>query len=127
MRVAVANEAGPGCPRILSLSLGLVSALPRGFRHDRLRSDIGEGKPAFDQARQAFLEWKMFDIGWVRVANPEASITVGQIVAVEAHTLGLWTLNMSRIVEAIDSPCAGINRHVVGVQVPAGKEIANPS
>ena len=23
--------------------------------------------------------------------------------------------------------CAGINRHVVGVQVPAGKEIANPS
>lgn len=26
-----------------------------------------------------------------------------------------------------DSPCAGINRHVVGVQVPAEKEIANPS
>src|SRR6202011_5732342 len=25
------------------------------------------------------------------------------------------------------SLCAGINRHVVGVQVPAGKEIANPS
>ena len=26
-----------------------------------------------------------------------------------------------------DSLCAGINRHVVGVRVPAGKEIANPS
>ena len=26
-----------------------------------------------------------------------------------------------------DTTCAGINRHVVGVQVPAGKEIANPS
>jgi hypothetical protein len=23
--------------------------------------------------------------------------------------------------------CAGLNRHVVGVQVPAGKEVANPS
>jgi hypothetical protein len=29
--------------------------------------------------------------------------------------------------DAGDTPCAGINRHVVGVQVPAGKEIANPS
>ena len=26
-----------------------------------------------------------------------------------------------------DSSCAGINRHVVGVQVPTGKEVANPS
>ena len=45
----------------------------------------------------------MFDLGWTRVANPHASITAGQIVAVEAHTLGLWTLNLSRILEVVDT------------------------
>jgi len=48
----------------------------------------------------------MFDLGWVRVANPETRIAPGQVVAVEAHTLGLWTLNLSRITQAIDTPAA---------------------
>lgn len=46
----------------------------------------------------------MFDLGWVRVANPQTHIALGQIVAVEVQSLGLWTLNLSRIVEVIDSP-----------------------
>ncbi len=45
----------------------------------------------------------MFDIGWVRVANPEAPIVPGQLVAVEAKTLGLSTVNVSRIVEVVNS------------------------
>jgi uncharacterized protein (UPF0548 family) len=45
----------------------------------------------------------MFDLGWVRVANPSAAIHVDQVVAVEAHTLGLWTVNLSRIVKVVDS------------------------
>ncbi len=44
----------------------------------------------------------MFDLGWVRVANPDAKIETGAAVAVEAHTLGLWTLNVSRITEIVD-------------------------
>lgn len=46
----------------------------------------------------------MFDLGWVRVANSQVMIASGQIVAVEAHTLGLWTLNLSRITEVVDEP-----------------------
>ena len=46
----------------------------------------------------------MFDLGWVRVANPQARIRTGQIVAVEAQTLGLWSLNLSRILDAVDEP-----------------------
>jgi uncharacterized protein (UPF0548 family) len=53
----------------------------------------------FDAAQGAFERWAMFDLGWVRVANPKAQIALGQLVAVEAHTLGLWTLNVSRIVD----------------------------
>jgi uncharacterized protein (UPF0548 family) len=45
----------------------------------------------------------MFDLGWARVANPGAPIECGQIIAMEAHTLGLWTLNLSRIMETVDT------------------------
>lgn len=48
--------------------------------------------------------WREFDLGWVRVANPEARVTVGELVAVEARTAGLWSLNLSRITETIDVP-----------------------
>lgn len=45
----------------------------------------------------------MFGLGWVRIANPQALIVAGQIVAVEAHTLGLWSPNLSRIVDVTDT------------------------
>ena len=46
----------------------------------------------------------MFNLGWVRVANHEAPIAFGQIVAVEVRALGLWSLNLSRIAEVVDTP-----------------------
>ena len=46
----------------------------------------------------------MFNHGWTRVANRTARIELGQIIAMEAHTLALWTVNMSRIMETIDTP-----------------------
>lgn len=38
------------------------------------------------------------------MANQEADLTLGQIVAVEVRTLALWSLNLSRIVRTINSP-----------------------
>ena len=46
----------------------------------------------------------MFNLGWARVANPTARIVPGQIVAVEACTLGLWSLNSNRVLEVVDAP-----------------------
>lgn len=78
--------------------------LPFGFVRDFSRSKIGHGEAAFAVAKLAFARWAMFDLGWARVTNPSALIAPGQIVAVEVHSLGLWSLNLSRIVEAIDTP-----------------------
>jgi len=39
-----------------------------------------------------------------RVANPGAGINIGEIVAVEVHALGLWSVNYSRILYVIDEP-----------------------
>jgi uncharacterized protein (UPF0548 family) len=46
----------------------------------------------------------MFNHDWTRAANPTAKIELGQIIAMESHTLGLWTLNVSRIMEIVDTP-----------------------
>ena len=78
--------------------------LPLLFARDVSISIAGQGESAFAAARQAFRQWIMFDLGWVRVANPDARISPGQLVAVEVFTLGLWTLNLSRIVDVIDGP-----------------------
>jgi uncharacterized protein (UPF0548 family) len=91
--------------RLLSLKNGRTAKrLPFLFAHDLAVSTIGHGEPAFALARHQFERWSMFDLGWTRVANPEAQITPGQLVAVEAKTLGLWTLNVSRILETIEEP-----------------------
>jgi uncharacterized protein (UPF0548 family) len=91
-------------PPLLSLGDGLGGRkLPFAFVRDCFRSRIGEGAAAFVAARRAFAAWTEFDLGWVRVANPDVPVAVGQIVAVEVHAFGLWSLNLSRIVETVDT------------------------
>lgn len=99
-----ARNLPSGSPRLLSLTRGLDSQTPPGFAHDRTRSRLGHGNIDFLAAKRAFERWKMFELGWVQVANPGISIAAGEIVAVEARTLGLWTLNLSRILETVDQP-----------------------
>jgi uncharacterized protein (UPF0548 family) len=105
-RIAAAAELLTAAPPLLSLGDGLDPAkrLPFGFARDFSRSQIGHGEEAFAAAKLAFERWAMFDLGWVRVANPEAVIAPGELVAVEVHALGLWSLNLSRVTQTVDSP-----------------------
>jgi Uncharacterized protein conserved in bacteria len=86
------------------MSGGLQSPIPPRLAHDLSQSRLGFGTAVFECAKQALIDWKMFDLGWVRVVNPSAGIAIGETIAVEAVTLGLWTLNLSRIVETTDLP-----------------------
>jgi uncharacterized protein (UPF0548 family) len=78
--------------------------VPKGYARDHTRTEIGNGEQAFEAARAAFRRWEQFNLGWVRVANPDTAIEPEEIVAVEAHTLGLWSVNFSRILYVIDEP-----------------------
>lgn len=103
-QVAAAHHVPDDGPGYLKLPREIISGgLVRGFAHDQSCTCIGRGGDAFAAAKRAFEQWTMFDLGWVRVANPAASIATGQIVAVEAYTLGLWSLNLSRIVDVVDT------------------------
>jgi uncharacterized protein (UPF0548 family) len=86
------------------LNGGFQASVPSGFAHDRSRTRLGAGQAVFHAAIEGFNRWAMFDLGWVRVANPRALLTTGQIVLVEARTLSLWTVNASRIIEAANTP-----------------------
>jgi len=104
-QIAAAGHLPSSVAPLLSLESGLGDVrLPLGFAHDRLRTCLGQGQSVFLVAKRAFERWTMFDLGWVRVANAPALIAIEQIVAVEVHTIGLWTLNLSRITAAVDTP-----------------------
>jgi uncharacterized protein (UPF0548 family) len=76
--------------------------VPAGYQRDHTRTQLGQGRQEFDAARAALRTWRHFDLGWVRVANPEAAVEPDVIVAVEVHALGLWSVNLSRIFYVID-------------------------
>lgn len=103
-QVAAASYLPVGEHGFLSLThIVDIGRLAHGFAHDHSRTCLGQGHSAFAAARVAFEKWIMFDLGWVRVANPRASIEPGQIVAVEVRSIGLWSLNLSRIVDVVDT------------------------
>jgi uncharacterized protein (UPF0548 family) len=103
-QLAAARPLAVVCPPLVSLEAGVTrTRLPIGFSHDRSASVIGHGPSAFDAARRAFQQWAQFDLGWVRVANPLVPVARGRLIAMEAHTAGLWSLSISRILETVDT------------------------
>jgi uncharacterized protein (UPF0548 family) len=90
--LTTARDTPVSSPHLLTLTDGALGTLPKGFAHDRSRTEIGRGSQAFETARDAFLRWRQFDLGWVQVLNPSAEIAPGQLIAVEAHTACLWSM-----------------------------------
>lgn len=103
-RIVAAGLSQPSTPQFLSAEGLKQVRLPRFFVHDFSESCIGRGLAAFAAAKRAFRAWTMFDLGWTRVANAAATIQPGQLVVVEVHALGLWALNISRVVDLADDP-----------------------
>jgi uncharacterized protein (UPF0548 family) len=103
VRILSASEGPSGSPRLLSIGGALATIDPDTFAQDRSRSSLGFGDEVFASAKCAFVNWKMFDLGWVRVVNTTAQIECQQIIAVEVFALGLWSVNLSRILETVDS------------------------
>ena len=75
---------------------------PPYYKVDHNRVQLGVGEEAYKIAIAAMRQWKMFDLGWVRIAWPGAPIREGTTVAVVARTAGFWSLNAARIVYTLD-------------------------
>lgn len=99
-----ARDVPLSCPHLLTLKDGSLGPPPKGFVHDFSRSEVGRGPRAFVAAREAFLRWEQINIGWVRIADQNPKIIPGELVALDVYTAGLWSINLNRIVEIVDSP-----------------------
>lgn len=75
---------------------------PPYYKVDHNRVRLGTGELAFRIAIAAMRQWKMFDLGWVRIAWPGAPLREETTVAVVARTAGFWSLNAARIVYTMD-------------------------
>jgi uncharacterized protein (UPF0548 family) len=73
-------------------------AHPAGFRVAESQVVLGHGQAVFERAVQLVAEWRPFDLGWVGVYPPSASVATGTTVAVVAHHLGFWSVHACRIV-----------------------------
>jgi uncharacterized protein (UPF0548 family) len=79
-----------------------MTVTPRGYDCDHNRICLGSGESVFTRACAALRHWEMFNLGWVKMTNPTASIEYGTTVLMMAHCYGLWWLNICRIVYLID-------------------------
>ncbi len=77
-------------------------AAPAGYIVDHNRVQLGVGRAAFERAREALTQWKMFDMTWLELCWPNVPIETGATVAVAVQHLGFWSLNACRVVYTID-------------------------
>ncbi|PYS37238.1 MAG: hypothetical protein DMG14_21940, partial [Acidobacteria bacterium] len=50
----------------------------------------------------ASIDWEMFNLGWVRLFQPNTPIEVDATVAVLVHHFGFWSLNACPVVYVIE-------------------------
>jgi uncharacterized protein (UPF0548 family) len=74
-----------------------------GFDHDFNQVELGKGPAAWDAAKAAIRQWKMFPGTWARIEPANAPIRPGIVVAMLARVMGFWWMNSCRIVYVIDS------------------------
>lgn len=122
-------EAFIAASRRLPLSyepVGLAAGDSAGFSVDTQEVIVGYGQPAFARAKTALIEWKHFELGWIEVFPPRASIAAGTVVAVVVRHLGFWSMNGCRVVYSIggDNPREfGFAYGTLGNHAERGEEI----
>ncbi|MFT4626226.1 MAG: hypothetical protein ACI8PZ_004903 [Myxococcota bacterium] len=98
--VATLVQQHHASPLSYDLEGGTRGTLPVGWRHDDRSVPLGDGD-VWGRAREALDRWVQFDLGWVRMEVP-APLEAGNVVAFASRQLGLWAINLCRIVYVVD-------------------------
>ncbi len=85
--------------------------LPAGFNVDHHRARLGVGESAFERARIALTQWKMYPSPFVELYFSDRPMICGTIVAAMINVGPIWSLNPCRIIHTIDDEMpAGVRR-----------------
>mgnify|MGYP001168094915 FL=1 len=82
---------------------GTKADVPAGYTMNHTRVPLGEGREAFDVAKNLLQNWQQFPLDWVEIWPPSTPIRNGAVVAIVARSLGLWWLNACQVVYEIDA------------------------
>jgi len=102
------NFPDPGqLDRLIAAQKGKPFSYPKsterlkGFDYDDNLVLLGEGDAVFEAGCAALRRWAMFPGGWARLYSDATPIEIGRVVVMYARILGLWWLNVSRIVYTV--------------------------
>ena len=86
--------------------VGLTETLqrPAGFVVDHTRGKLGEGTEVFEAAKSALKRWRQYRFSWLEAWPDDTPIRAGDEVATVAWLLGVWWVNVCRIVYTINEP-----------------------
>lgn len=78
-----------------------------GFVIDQNRRQIGEGVSDFERAKQAFMQWRHLQLGWLEPCWPDTDVKLDSVIGIVATWAGVWFLAACRVVyvfEEVDGP-----------------------
>jgi uncharacterized protein (UPF0548 family) len=75
---------------------------PAGYMVDHNRTKLGQGADAFERAKSAIRQWKIFEMPWIQLCWPDTTIEPGSTVAVLVSHFGFWSMNACRIVYVVE-------------------------
>ena len=113
------------------LTYGAVGAtrgvMPEGWSTDEGTRIVGHGEAAYRRAKDALTRWAQFDLDWIWPLSTEVPIRPGALFGFVARPLGVWTVNLCRVVYTIDEEDAGGARFgfaygTVGAHAVRGEE-----
>ncbi len=108
--VAAVVEALRGAPYSYAEVGGTQGALPAGWHHDELSGVVGRGDDDAHRVEAALRAWAMFDLSWVHPHRTDVPQVEGQMMAFTAFTLGVWTINVCRVVYRVEEDDGWIRR-----------------
>lgn len=73
-----------------------------GYFVDRYSECLGMGYGVFERAKKALREWRMFDLGWMRLLPEYVPVEVGVVVAAVARHYGFWSVNPARVLYVVE-------------------------
>jgi len=77
--------------------------VPPGFLEIQTSARIGQGDAAFHKAIQAVRDLRMLQLGWIQPVGPREPIATNSLVGTLARQLGMYSLNIARIVYVEDN------------------------
>ncbi|HEV7396013.1 MAG TPA: DUF1990 domain-containing protein [Pyrinomonadaceae bacterium] len=75
---------------------------PAGYVLDHNRVCLGHGAEVYERAIAGLRKWSQFDLGWVQIVPDTTPLEMGNVVAIQARTFGVWSLSACRVVYLIN-------------------------